>query len=95
MPRVRKSEEEKKLVAKEACKRWRRSPRGRKLRYELRQAYYDRTTYLSEGKKRRWDASEVQILTEWDGSDEELAHFLGRSVHAIQKMRYLIKKGLR
>ncbi len=94
MARPRKTEEEKRLVANEAHRRWVQTPYGRQRRYELRQSYYDRTSHLSDGTRRRWTKEEKQILLEWTGTDEALAHQLGRSVHSIQKMRYNLKEGL-
>lgn len=85
--------EEKKARQLDNTRRWFQTERGRKRRYELRKAYYERTKYLSRGLRRRWTDEEYELLMSWDGTDEELAHLLGRSVHAIQGKRHKIKVG--
>lgn len=90
-----KTLEEKRAYNREQMRKWHQTEKGRKHRYVRRQEYYERTAHLSDGTRRKWTDDEKDILRSWTKSDEELAHVLGRSVHAIQGMRHMMKKGLR
>jgi hypothetical protein len=85
------TKEEKRKMQKVYNKRYFETPKGKKKRYELRQKYYERTRFLSGGKKRKWTSEEITTLLNFDGTDEELAFELGRSCHAIENKRRRLK----
>ena len=40
----------------------------------------------------RWTREEVNVLTHWASDDLALANFLGRTLRAVQKKRYELKR---
>lgn len=65
--------------------------RGKRCRYLNRRSYYKRTQHLTSGR-RRWSSAEMELLSTYEGSDEELAYLIKRSVGAIQSQRYRLNK---
>lgn len=80
-----------KATSKRARDRWRRTPVGRDYIYQDRKNYYSRTQHLTEGC-RRWTCEECELVLNFDGTDEELAYKIGRSVAAIQCRRCILRK---
>lgn len=80
-----------KATSKRARDRWRRTPGGRDYIYRDRKNYYSKTQHLTEGC-RRWTCEECELVLNFEGTDEELAYKIGRSVAAIQTRRWMLKK---
>lgn len=55
-----------------------------------RQKYYDKTSY-APNHRQRWSDDEINMVLRHEVSDTELSKMIGRSVRAIQIMRW--KKG--
>lgn len=73
-------------------KKWRKTEKGKKIRYERRKAYYAKTGHLSAGRRRKWTEDEIKILVNANCTDEELAYTLNRSVAGIQKKRWELRQ---
>lgn len=79
-----------KFALRRARRNWLNTENGKEYRYRNRKSYYARTVHLTEGK-RRWTKEEERILMHYEGTDEQLAYEIGRSVSAIQARRSIIK----
>jgi len=64
--------------------KWRKTVRKQKNRY------YRKTTY-AENHKKPWTRKEINMVMEHKITDTELSSLIGRSVGAIQKMRFTQK----
>lgn len=56
-------------------------------RYEERKRYYNKTAFSENGYS-RWSFDEIELVMKHEMTDSELSAKLGRSVAAIQHMRY-------
>lgn len=80
-----------KATSKKARKVWRSTKEGHDWLYQDRKNYYGRTKHLSQGR-RIWTDEECELVLNFEGTDEELAYKIGRSVAAIQTRRWMLKK---
>ena len=84
------TKEEKRAKHRQWIKKYRTTEKGKKQRYLRRKAYYDRTNGI--GERRKWTSEEEELLFTFEGSDYELALQIKRSIAAIHKRRYLIRR---
>lgn len=87
------TKEELRKKQRQWIKKYYRTPKGKKYRYESRKKYYGRTQLLSSLVKRKWTPQEIELLFTYPGTDEELAYLICRSVAAIQTKRAKINQG--
>ena len=74
--------------ARESHREWRRN--HREERNAERKKMYNKTSY-AENHKNKWEPQEIDMVLEHAISDTDLARILGRSVQAIQKIRWKYK----
>ena len=75
-------------------KNYKDTEKYRKYRYNYNKRYYNKTAYAINHKM-RWNDGEIEMVMERKYTDTQLAKILGRSVRAIQGMRFKVNAGLR
>lgn len=61
-------------------------------RVDNRRYYAQTPVECASNGRARWTNDEVNTLTHWASDDLSLARFLGRTIRAVQKKRYELKR---